>query len=281
MKILLVKMKTSCSFALSIAVFQLILTSAVATEKDPLSFELHSHTIEARQSSCGFYSVGRKIEVLKCQESYVRAVNEEIKRSKCRNKNYIYDEEEDEEGIYNLESLCDGAVDNREDFDECSLECSERQTQYLTCTLLADQLAEIQSTCGDDDRELQKCWYSNGDFCNLKINETRRVLFDCYLTTPVDSREAVCNGGCRRALDKYKNEVGCCMNYWANTSFGYGPEIGDYFEACEVDLPNKCTRIHPPKEFLECAQNSADAGWVGPVHFFIINGLSLGVFMML
>ena len=80
MKILLVKMKTSFHFALSIAVFQLILTSAVATEKDPLSLELHSHTIEARQSSCGYYSVGNKIDALKCQESYVKAVNEEIKK---------------------------------------------------------------------------------------------------------------------------------------------------------------------------------------------------------
>ena len=82
--------------------------------------------------------------------------------------------------------------------------------------------------------------------------------------------EAVCSGGCRRALDKYKNEV---VNYWAGTSFESGPEIGEHFEACEVDLPNKCTRNHPPKEFLECAQNSADAGWVGSAHFFIINGL--------
>ena len=268
-------------FVLGVAVLQLIMTSVVAADKDQLLFELHSHTIEARQSSCGYYSVGRKIDALKCQESYVRAVNEEIKRSKCRNKNYIYDEEEDEEGIYDLQSLCDGAVDDREGIDECSLECSDRQTQYLTCTLLADQLAEIQSICVDGYTELQKCWYSNGDFCNLKINETKRVLFECYLATPVDSREVVCNGGCRQAVDKYKNEVGCCVNYWAGTYFKHGPNIEDYFEACGVDLPNKCTRIHPPKEFLECAQNSADAGWVGSAHFFIINGLSLGVFLML
>ena len=140
------------------------------------------------------------------EESYVRAVNEEIKRSKCRNKNYIYDDEEEyEEGIYYYEylySLCDGAVDDREGIGECSLECSDRQTQYLTCTFLADQLAEIQSICGDDDIELQKCWYSNGDFCNLEINKTRRVLFECCLTTPVESREVVCNGGCRQAVDK-------------------------------------------------------------------------------
>ena len=71
------------------------------------------------------------------------------------------------------------------------------------------------------------------------------------------------------------------MNYWANTLFESGPEIGEYFAACKVDLPNKCTTIHPPKEFLECAQNSADAGWVGSAHFFIIVGLSLGVFLML
>ena len=139
----------------------------------------------------------------------------------------------------------------------CSETCSDRQRYYIACTTHKDEYAETLKEYGGTTEALRNCLFDKGDFCFLKRNLTNPVLAECYAATPVSSTGIDCPATCRGEVMSYVQNTGCCVDYWKRYSSRhgryYGPTISDIFSACGVEIPEPCTNLSPPAEFLNCA----------------------------
>ena len=81
------------------------------------------------------------------------------------------------------------------------------------------------------------------------------TLLLTYSCPASEEGEFECSDDCRKAAENYKEEVGCCVSYWQEGTGGSGDgeSVADIFSACGVEMPDSCTEIHPPEEFLDCA----------------------------
>ena len=210
-----------------------------------------------------------KLAALRCQETYLAAAEEEIAQSTCRNSYFIYEENE-EDPSYFPSTLCDPPRDTRKDIQNCSKTCSARQNYYLSCTHLQVDYNSIRNECNYLPREAQYCLFDEGDFCFLKREMSNSLLVDCYATFSVTSSAVVCSSACRAAVNTYRMNAGCCVDYWRDHRYNYGPTIANLFSACDVDIPTPCTYLSPPRDFLNCAHESDGAGSVSPACFLIV-----------
>ena len=139
------KMEVFCVFLLCVsAVIQLEPTAANAY-KDPYDPLPHRGGVGRREAgSCAPNSEDyeQKTDALTCQEEYLKAVEEEIQRSNCKNTQYVDSNDYDYDDGNSSE--CDGPRDEREGVPRCSEACSLRQYYYLYCTYLGEQNAEIE-----------------------------------------------------------------------------------------------------------------------------------------
>ena len=234
-------------------------TAAIGSEMIPRRDE---HAVEKRQrQSCNSYSVYELLkDALECQEDYLTAVSEEIEKSDCRNE--YYRDPDNSWHDYRYDSLCERPLDTRDGVRNCSDPCSERQFYYMFCTHLDAKLQEIEEECGDMPNKGRKCLFDKGDFCFLKDNLTNSVLVECYTSASVSSlaqRSIDCSDKCREAVADYVEVSGCCVDFWKGTSHERGPTIADIFSACEVAIPDACTSLSPPSDFLTCTRSGRSA----------------------
>ena len=79
----------------------------------------------------------------------------------------------------------------------------------------------------------------------------------------------------------YVRNTGCCVDYWKSYSSRYGPTISDIFSACGVEIPEPCTNLSPPAEFLNCAHeiemesNAAERAGLTSLVVIIAGGFAL------
>ena len=262
-------MKFPTTLVLSAVLFQLVLT-AVATANQLISSPFWTPsltdklTVDKRQS-CGRYSYTIKIGALECKQAYLEAVREEIENSTCRNSYFIYDEDDDPlVERYTTKTLCERPRDAREDVRNCSETCSARQRYYLSCSLLLQGYESVQNECGSLPQEADYCLFDKGDFCFLMGPISNSLLVDCYATLDLSLNEVRCSESCRQAVDTYISTAGCCVDYWRDHRYHpdgdsyHTPSIAQIFSACEVEIPEACTFGRPPpREFLDCARESA------------------------
>ena len=212
------------------------------------------HALVKRQSCYLYDDFYAEIkEPLECQKDFLTAVREEIGNSSCRNEiyrnpNHVW---------YNSSSLCEKPLDEREGVQNCSLTCSARQFFYMSCTHLSQKFQEISAECKEQPQEARGCLFDKGDFCFLKENLTKSVIVECYASANVTilARGLInCSAKCKQAVVDYKENSGCCAEYWQFLSHRSGPMISDIFFACGESIPDACTSFSPPSDFLECAR---------------------------
>ena len=116
--------------------------------------------VDRRDATCTPYSeeYDRKTDALLCEESYIAAIEQEIKQSNCKNVD-DYDNSSSQP--------CDIPTDDRENVRNCTEECSERQSYYVFCTTIGQQYAEVDKECGVDT--FLYCGIDKRDFC-LQFN---------------------------------------------------------------------------------------------------------------
>ena len=212
-------------------------------------------------SSCELNSpeYEQRTDALSCQDDYVKAVEEEIERSKCKNRLY-------QEGDYDVDynssyTACDFPRDERSgDIPLCPENCSLRQFYYLYCTYLGEQTAEIGSQCGQPWEGASYCGFYNGDFCLMRYYATVLLTDTCSNADSSSGNELQCSDECMKAVTNYKEELGCCVAYWrggvgGSGSGDEGPTVEEIFSACGVEVPSACTSFSPPSEFLDCARD--------------------------
>ena len=134
------------------------------------------------------------------------------------------------------------------------------------CPLLTD----LNKECGlhpQYDRSVY-CGYDNGDFCATKYKSTQSLLKKCSASSSMGRGEFECNDNCKKVVETYVAESGCCVDYWRDHEY-YSDEgidydyvrrltVSDVFSACDVDIPEECSvDFNPPKEFLDCARDSS------------------------
>ena len=188
----------------------------------------------------------QRTDALRCQDDYLKAVEEEIAKSTCKNTQYTITED------YEYGPMCDLPRDERKDVPRCSENCSLRQFYYLYCTYLGESNREISRECGQPWVGASFCGFDNGEFCLLRYAATLLLTYSCPAS---EEGEFECSDDCRKAAENYKEEVGCCVSYWQEGTGGSGDgeSVADIFSACGVEMPDSCTEIHPPEEFLDCA----------------------------
>ena len=145
--------------------------------------------------------------------------------------------------------MCDLPRDERKEVPRCFENCSLRQFYYLYCTYLGES---ISRECGQPWVGASFCGFDNGEFCLLRYAVTLLLTYSCPAS---EEGEFKCSDDCRKAAENYKEEVGCCVSYWQEGTGGSGDgeSVSDIFSACGVEMPDSCTEIHPPEEFLDCA----------------------------
>ena len=227
-----------------------------AVESD---WALSEHAVFRRQS-CDYSDVYDLIErPLECQEDFLAALRVEIDNSKCRNS-YYRDPDDD----WFDTSLCEKPLDTRHSIRNCSEPCSARQFRYMLCSHFSSKYSEIEAQCELAPYAAREyCVFDRGDFCFLKNNQTNRVIVECYATANVSTIEqdyfVECSSRCRQAVVAYKNNSGCCVDFWSDYSHRGGPSIYNLFSACNVDIPLPCTSFSPPSEFLDCTRSGVPA----------------------
>ena len=255
------------TFTLCAAVFLI----STATTKDPPQLQIHSEQT-SESTPVKRQNLQLCLPHASCccdaRKTYLAAAEEEIAKSTCRNIYFIHEENEDDP-FDTPSTLCDPPRDTRKDIRNCSKTCSARQNYNLSCTQLQDDYKSIRNECNYLPSEAEYCLFDEGDFCFLKGEMSNTLLVDCYATLSITSSAVVCNSTCRAAVNTYRRNAGCCVDYWRNHRYSYGPTIANLFSACDVDIPISCTNFSPPTDFLNCAHESG-AGSVSPVCFLIV-----------
>ena len=194
----------------------------------------------------------RRVDALECDEDYIKAVQDGIERSTC--KNFFYTEDDFSGDGSDID--CEPVVDSRPNVDNCPFECSLRQIYYYVCTYLWDDFVEINEECGIDIDGVGFCAFDEGDFCFLQYNLTYAVFYVC---NTIDE----CSETCKDAVEQFREESGCCAYSFINDEdligSGDGGILRRIFSACDVEVPGQCTSSSPPQEFLECAGIEAAA----------------------
>ena len=182
----------------------------------------------------------RRLGALFCDEDYIKAVQDGIERSTCKNFFYTEDDFID----------CESFVDSRPNVDNCSYECSSKMFHYYVCTYLWDGFVKINEECGTEIDGVELCAFDKGDFCFMKYNLTYAVFDACNTINE-------CSETCKDAVEQFREESGCCAYSFINDEglfgFGDGELLGRLFSVCDVEVPGQCTSSSPPQEFLECA----------------------------
>ena len=250
------------ALALSAAVVQLVLLDSATAADSPLITHRPQNSEKVdrvkRQQFCSFSGYRRFLDALDCQEDYLNALSEEIDNSKCRNAFY-----RDPDSDYHDNNLCAKPADMRGSLRNCTDECSARQFYYMACSNLGQQYREGSAGCDNPPNAARDCLFDKGDFCFLKQNQTNAVLIECYATsnvTALDNGRIDCSARCRAAVNAYRENSGCCANYWRFEDHFSGPSIEDIFTTCQVELPEECANYNtPPSDFLDCARAGQSA----------------------
>ena len=155
------------------AVIQCEVTATTYSLKDPYPLPHRfspAGRVGRRDATCQPNSEDyeQKTEALTCEEEYLKAVDEEIQQSNCKNTQYV-DNDNDYDDGNSSEVTCDGPSDEREGVPNCSETCSLRQFYYLYCTYLGEQNAEIGRECGQPWEGAGFCSYVNGDFLLVSV----------------------------------------------------------------------------------------------------------------
>ena len=215
----------------------------------------HFRSVSPKQASaeCTEEEYDRRIDALLCNEDYVEAVRDGIARSTCRNLIFYT-----EDFYESIENDCEPVIDSRANVDNnCSLDCSQRQFNYYTCTYLWDDVVDVNEECAVETGgfSARVCEFDEGDFC-LNRENLIQPLFDACIR---ESRgEEECSETCRDAVEKFREEAGCCAYSFIIDDEGFtnGEVLRGIFSACDVDVPSRsqqCASSSPPQEFLECA----------------------------
>ena len=250
------------ALALSAAVVQLVLLDSATAADSPLITHRPQNSEKVdrvkRQQFCSFSGYRRFLDALDCQEDYLNALSEEIDNSKCRNAFY-----RDPDSDYHDNNLCAKPADTRGSLRNCTDECSARQFYYMACSNLGQQYREGSAGCDNPPNAARDCLFDKGDFCFLKQNQTNAVLIECYATsnvTALDNGRIDCSARCRAAVNAYRENSGCCANYWRFEDHFSGPSVEDIFTTCQVELPEECANYNtPPSDFLDCARAGQSA----------------------
>ena len=109
---------------------------------------------------------------------------------------------------------------------QCSLECLFRQSKYLYCKGLSNELETIKMNreCGVPTDTFETCGFDKGNYCYLMD------LFDdpdSYFVTIYDkcytffaeniATNRVCSGECKGAVQEVKDRYGCCVEHYNNS----------------------------------------------------------------
>ena len=250
------------ALALSAAVVQLVLLDSATAADSPLITHRPQNSEKVdrvkRQQFCSFSAYRRMMDALDCQEDYLDALSEEIDNSKCRNEFYS-----NPESSYHDNNLCAKPADTRSSLRNCTDECSQRQFYYMACSNLREQYRDGLVGCNNPPNVARDCLFDKGDFCFLKQNQTNAVLIECYATsnvTALDNGRIDCSARCRAAVNAYRENSGCCANYWRFEDHFSGPSIENIFTTCQVELPEECANYNtPPSDFLDCARAGQSA----------------------
>ena len=262
-------MKKVTTLLLCAAIFQLELMAVTSSHfhASTQSVRRLRNNVDRRDANCTPYSdeYYQRAEAL-CQERYVAAVRQVMEQSYCRN--ILADDSHYNCDYYLLP--CDTPANDRENVPYCTDECSERQLFYVFCTTIGEQYSDLNKECGlhpQYDRSVY-CGYDNGDFCATKYKSTQSLLKKCSASSSMGRGEFECNDNCKKVVETYVAESGCCVDYWRDHEY-YSDEgidydyvrrltVSDVFSACDVDIPEECSvDFNPPKEFLDCARDSS------------------------
>ena len=254
-------MKLFWMLVLVTAAIQLELSAATARGRRNLHFPTerfarHLRTMRDDGKSCTYEEYYKKIDALLCEEMYLTAIKEEIKKSNC--KNMLLGDEMDYDYDYeNVSSLpCEEPRDERENVRNCTEACSLRELFYIFCRTIGKQYADITRECGMDPVDAAYCGFDKGDFCYLKHNLTESLYEKCGVNNTIE-----CSASCKTEVKRYVEESGCCAYYWRDYYDEYKDRndettISDIFSACDVEIPNECiVDFDPPKQSLDCARD--------------------------
>ena len=204
----------------------------------------------------------RRIEDLRCNEEYMRAVREEIERSYCVNE--VFDP--DTNGYDEDSDIC-VVIDERDDVNmRCSVGCATNQADYLTCKYIGEERVEVFRDCGLPEYAEVLCRYNDKGFCGAEpfgASNLPTIYEECFEENNMNA--SICSDECKEALEFMVDEQGCCTNTYFLIPLGvFHNDVGivtlskELFSACGIEIPEVCKRFPPPEEFLECARDMDD-----------------------
>ena len=137
--------------------------------------------------------------------------------------------------------------------DPCTEKCSQRQSFYLFCKHIGENIEQVNRECGIEDA-INFCGFDKGEFC-FEMDSP-----DSYIEAISDAceesnvRDGVCSAKCRNTLVEFIDTVGCCANDFYDNE--------DLFAACGMDIPDACnsfSSVTIPDDFLECAGRTSNS----------------------